>query len=352
MTVLHDPVALLQKNLDEWSTPYVELDIFATDSAQEIADIINTFCREQLGSRLAGYLFHSASVGSTHGVQLEDRREVVIKARPPASTNPYLKHDRQSLETICQVMGWLHARAYPCPKVLLGPTPLGQGLATVEEFFERGAHGDAFQPDCRRTIACGLAELIEMLRSFPADVSCLQHFQRGASLYPQPHGKIFNFENTAAGAEWIDDFARRARQIESHDGTRVLGHADWCVEHLRFQDGRIVATYDWDSLAFRPETDLVGVSAHGFTADWSLTDVRRIPTGADIHAYVADYEHSRGLAFLRRERQAVFASCVYWIAYGARCTHSLQPNTKEWAADTWPYLLRTEGEALLAEATG
>jgi hypothetical protein len=35
---------------------------------------------------------------------------------------------------------------------------------------------------------------------------------------------------------------------------------------------------------------------------------------------------------------ASFASCVFWIVYGARCAHS-------------PYLLRTEGESLLAEAT-
>src|SRR5437773_305905 len=154
-----------------------------------------------------------------------------------------------------------------------------------------------------------------MLRSFPADVRCLQPFQRGASLYPQPHGKIFNFENTTVGAEWIDDFARRARQLESHNGARVLGHADWRVEHLRFQDGRIVATYDWDSLAFRPGTELVGGSAHGFTADWALEGFRRIPTADDIRAYVADYEAARGQPFSKSERRSLFAMCVYFITY-------------------------------------
>ncbi len=244
-------------------------------------------------------------------------------------------------------MKWLRSRAYPCPDILLGPAPLGRGLATVEEFFERGAHGDGFQADCRRTIAFGLAELIELLRSCPVDAGCLQRFERDA-LYPQPHGKIFDFERTAGGAEWIDDFARRARQVEPHDGVNALSHADWRVEHLRFQDGRIAATYDWDSLASASETKLVGISAHGFTADWSLSNARRIPSGADIRAYVADYERARGRAFSIQERKSVFASCVYWIAYGARCQHSLQPGTKEWEADTWPYLLRTEGEMLLA----
>jgi hypothetical protein len=350
MSQLHDPVVLIQQNLEAWGTPYVELDTFATDRAEQIVDLIDAFCLTYLGARLAGYLFYGSSVGSTHGVQLTDGRAVVIKARLPAHVNPNLKHDPHGLATICRVMKWLRARDYPCPEILLGPTPIGEGLATVEEYFAPGEYGDAFVPACRRTIASGFAELIALLRTYEGEVSSLQHFQRGAALYPQPHGKIFNFETTSAGAEWIDEFARRARQAEDHDGERVLGHADWRVEHLRFQDGRIVATYDWDSLASRTETELVGGSAHGFTADWTREGVRRIPTAEDICAYIADYEHSRGQFFTKRERRSVFASCVYWIAYGARCTHSLSPNTTEWKDDTWPYLLRTEGEALLAEA--
>jgi hypothetical protein len=94
----------------------------------------------------------------------------------------------------------------------------------------------------------------------------------------------------------------------------------------------------------------VGASAHGFTADWSLEGVRRIPTADDIRAYVAHYEEARGHAFPTRERQCLFAHCVYSIAYGARCTHSLEPNKREWEEDTWPYLLRTEGDTLLREA--
>jgi len=352
MTPLHDPVDLIQRNLDEWGMPYVELDIFATDDARRIVELVDAFCLEHLGSRVTGYLFYYASVGSTHGLRLRDGREVVVKARPPAHTNPDLKHDKASLEAMCQVMAWLRARGYPCPPILLGPTPLGRGVATVEEFFARGERGDAFHPDCRRTIARGLADLIDVLRSYRGDVRGLRHLQRGAALYPQPHSKIFNFEKAADTAGWIDDFARRARRAESRDGTPVLGHADWRVEHLRFERGGIVATYDWDSLALLAETNLVASSAHGFTADWSLPDVRRIPTGADIRAYVGDYERARRRAFTGRERRTAFASCVYWIAYGARCAHSLQPETTIWEANTWPYLLQTEGESLLAEAMG
>ena len=44
--------------------------------------------------------------------------------------------------------------------------------------------------------------------------------------------------------------------------------------------------------------------------------------------------------------------CVYCIAYGARCMHSLDPGKTEWEENTWPYLLRTEGDALMCEAVG
>jgi hypothetical protein len=35
---------------------------------------------------------------------------------------------------------------------------------------------------------------------------------------------------------------------------------------------------------------------------------------------------------------------------GARCAHSLEPAKIDWEGNTWPYLLKTEGEALLREA--
>jgi hypothetical protein len=351
MKAVHDSVETLQKEIQTWKSPFVELDCFGTGNAERIAEMIDEFCRTHLGSGLRGYLFYGSSVGSTHGIQLEDGRDVVIKVRPPAETNPYLSFDRASLESICRVMQWLAGKGYPCPKPTLGPTPLAKGLATVEEFLHRGQRANGFDPEFRKLIASGLAELIELLRSFEGEVACLKHFKRGKSLYPQPHSKLFDFEKTAKGAEWIDGFAQRTRRADAHEGNPVLGHADWRVEHLRFQDGRIVATYDWDSLAFYPETQLVGISAHAFTADWTLEGVRRIPTAADIHAYIADYEQARGRPFLKRERRSLFATCVYCIAYGARCTHSLEPDKTKWEENTWPYLLSTEGKALLREAT-
>ena len=350
MSGAHDPVELIRGRLAEWGTAFVELDVFGSDDPVQIVRLTDEFCRRHLGVPLAASIFYISSVGSTHGVTLADGRDVVIKARPPAHTNPDHSQDVTGLASVCRVLQWLHARGYACAPVVLGPTPLAGGIATVEEFFECGERGDGFHPPCRRAIAGGLAGLVELLRGCGTNAAGVRHIRPlERELYPQPHARIFDFKATAAGAEWIDDFARRARRAENHEGVPVLGHTDWRVEHLRFRDHAIVATYDWDSLGFLPETALVGGSAHGFTADWSR-DVRRIPTPDDIRAYVADYEASRGRTFSRRERSAVLTRCVYAIAYSARCQHALEPARREWEPDTFPYRLRTAGDALLAEA--
>jgi hypothetical protein len=150
MKVVHDPSETIQKKIQTWDTPFVELDCFGTDNAERIAEMMNDFCRNNLGSNIRGYLFYGSSVGSTHGIQLEDGRRIVIKARPPAETNPYPKFDRISLEAICNVMRWLAARDYPCPRPILGTLPLGNGLATVEEFMDVGNRGNGFDPVCRK----------------------------------------------------------------------------------------------------------------------------------------------------------------------------------------------------------
>ena len=58
---------------------------------------------------------------------------------------------------------------------------------------------------------------------------------------------------------------------------------------------------------------------------------------------------ARGEPFSEAERAATFAKAVYTIAYGARCLHSLEPDSspEDWGEDTWPGLLRIVAEPLL-----
>ena len=62
-----------------------------------------------------------------------------------------------------------------------------------------------------------------------------------------PHSKLFDFEATAAGAEWIDEIASQAQAIKLRgEGDLVLGHIDWGVKHFRYVGERVSVIYDWD----------------------------------------------------------------------------------------------------------
>jgi len=65
---------------------------------------------------------------------------------------------------------------------------------------------------------------------------------------------------------------------------------------------------------------------------------------------LANYEAAREQPFSKNELRSLFALCVYCIAYGTRCAHSLEPDKIDWEENTWPYLLKTEGKALLRAA--
>ena len=123
------------------------------------------------------------------------------------------------------------------------------------------------------------------------------------------------------GAEWIDRIAAEATAVPAA-GDFVVGHGDWRVEHLRFEDGAVSAVYDWDSVRLDREPALVGAAAYAFTANWSRDDLVYLPTLEEALAFVADYERARGGPFTAAEHRAARASLVYMMAYSARCGHS------------------------------
>jgi hypothetical protein len=105
-------------------------------------------------------------------------------------------------------------------------------------------------------------------------------------------------------------------------GRLVVGHGDWRVEHLRFDAGRVVLAYDWQSICRTEEAALVGFTAHAFCADWSGDDPRQAPSLEEARAFVADYERARGVPFGGDERTLCGAAFAYSVAYTARCGHA------------------------------
>jgi hypothetical protein len=298
------------------SEAHLERDVFATVDPAEIATLVDRFCCSHLGAGISRYEFFATSVGSVHGVLLDDGQRVVVKVHRAGAGGGHLR-------AVQRVQSHLSTQQFACPRPLLGPTALAEGLAVVETMLDAGSWRSAHEPAVRGEMASTLARLIELCRPLrPLDGLDLAR-ERARRLWLEPHDRRFDFPGTARGAEWIDRLSRAANdQLDSLDlGPELIGHTDYRAEHVRFSGARISAVYDWDSLALAPEPLFVGQAAHAFTADWSRRGWR-LPTLVESRAFIADYEAARGTPFPPAERQAASAAMVAALSYSARCEHS------------------------------
>lgn len=306
-----------------WETHFVEPVVFGTTDSYQIACLLDAFCQQELDAAVADVLFYESSIGAVCGLRLQDSRRVVVKVHQPS-------HTLEFLQAVVRVQNYLLARGYPCTKPLLDPRPLAHGLATTEEFVDEGEYRQADDPAVRRSIAQMLAWLIQITGTpeiIPGVQSAL--FDRRLPpgvIWPVPHSKLFDFETTAAGAEWIDEIARQAQKIRLEGaGQLVLGHEDWGVKHFRFLGEKVRVIYDWDSLIYEKEPVIVGHASVYFTYT-ELFGEFRLPTDEEARAFVAEYEVARGGPFTPEEHQTLNAAKIYSLAYGARCEHALSPD--------------------------
>lgn len=303
-----------------WETHFVEPIVFGTTDPYKIASLLDVFCQQELDDAIAEVLFYESSIGAVCGLRLQDGRRVVVKVHQPS-------HTLEFLQAVVRVQDYLLARGYPCTKPLLDPRPLAFGLATTEEFVDEGEYRQADDPAVRRSMAEMLAWLIQLGRT-PETIPGVQPalFDRrlpSGIIWPTPHSKLFDFEATAAGAEWIDEIARQAQEIKLEGaGQLVLGHEDWGVKHFRFVGEKVRVIYDWDSLMCEKEPIIVGHASVYFTYTEFFDDYR-LPTDEEARAFVAEYEAARGRPFISEEHQTLNAAKIYSLAYGARCEHAL-----------------------------
>lgn len=293
-----------------WPDALVERSIFGTDDPEEIWRQIVEVCPDAVDC----FAFE-VSVGALLGLRLRDRSRVALKI--------HRGRDRASLEAVQRVQAHLVGRRFPCPQ------PLGvRGSATLERWCDKGVYRDAHDPAVRHVLARYLARLFSFTRALQP-LTGLEPFFPPADgpLWPIPHNVLFDFDATAARAEWIDEIARAAKPLrDARVGELVIGHGDWTVKHFRFDGLRPTVVYDWDSLNTDYETIFVGGSAASFTYTEHLP-VAVWPTPCEARAFLDDYERERERPFSAAERRAVAAAAVYSRAYAARCTHAVGKDT-------------------------
>jgi hypothetical protein len=322
--------------------PAVENAVLGTGEPAQIEPLVRAACRDALGAEIAGCAFYEGGVGCVFGLELTDERRVVMKAHGPGVSDARLR-------SVAAVQAHLANAGFPCPAPIGGPVGVGGGLATFEELIERGAHRDGHEPAVRRAMASTLRLLIDTAREVPAIDGLGRGLLRALparNLWPTPHDARFDFERTAAGAEWIDRIARNARErLAAAAGQVVVGHTDWSVKHFAFRGDRVAAVYDWDSLAVDLEPVFVGEAVHAFPATWYI-ETAVAPTPDEAAAFVAEYEEARSRPFTAAEMETVRAAADYAMAYSARCAHSDDPDGVHVAPGTTRDLLARHGRVL------
>ena len=308
--------------LVEW--PDAAARIFPAARVGTVERELARYCADNLGSGVGTLFFFELGVGAVFGVRLADGRRVRVKAHKRTLSRAYLAamHRFQ-----------LHQRAggIAAPEPVGEPAELAGTLATAEEWVARGRFRDPHRPEIRLALATSYARSLEHGRSFSGPDALGEGFDifDAERLWPTPHNALFDFDATAAGAEWIDELAAAAREeARAHATEAVPGHSDWSSKHFRFRGTEIVAVYDWDSVLLAPEEFLLASNAAHFTSHpphW------RAPSVAETRLFVDEYERARGRPFDEGQRAAIDAVIVFSTAYTARCEHSIDRDGRRLA---------------------
>lgn len=343
MDELRDAVA---RSIEGRAEVQLERSVFGTDAPDAVASQLSEACRERMGTEPEDVLFYTSSVGCTVGLRLADGSEAVLKAYPLRWTEPFLA-------AVDRVQAHLAASGFPCPEPLAEPRPLARGHIRFESVLPDPGPQDDRSPVARRTFARALAEQVRICAHLNGAEALAEAPLRTPSghLYPEPHSPLFDFEASAWGAEWIDGFAAQAKGLRDTDDTPpVVAHTDWSARNVRIAGDRLLAAYDWDSLALVPESVAIGQAAMSWSLSFEEGTADTVPEPGEVAAFLREYEEARGAPLGAGRRRAAYGAALWLLAYVARCEHALEVTGVASAGKVARSHLRTHGEALLALA--
>jgi hypothetical protein len=317
----------------------VEQAIFGTDDIDEIIGRVDEACVLTCGRLLAEGFFYWASVGSVFGCVLDDGQRVVLKAYQPRWTPRFLAAVRR-------VQHHLYVSGFPCPEPI-GDVTIVDGTTFVAEAelvdpgWDSGAN--AARPDVSATGLCELVRLCSTLDEPDLAEHPLRVPHDGP--FPEPHSPIFDFPATAAGTEWLERLATDANAIVSEDESPlVVVHTDWSMRNVRTRGDRVVAVYDWDSLALVKEAEALGLAASTWSRFGEAED--DAPSADDVDDYLEAYSAARHEPLTAVQRRTARAAAVATMAYIARCDHAIDPSGQTWKVTR--ELLRSDAHKLLS----
>jgi Ser/Thr protein kinase RdoA (MazF antagonist) len=266
------------------------------------------WCRRCLGADPVEVLFRLDQMSTVLGLLLADGSEVVVKARPD---------DGRATSCVAAQAG-LAARGFPCARPLTGISRVGPLAVHAEEHRPGGdlLHGDSPEVAARYAVVFAriMAELEHVHVAPPSSPRWVAWDHDGPGLWPA----VATLDELDQGSvpELVGKAATRARaRLRATELPRVLGHADYEAQNLRWRDGSVRVVHDWDSLAHQPEAALVGAASGTFPRTVGPPTLAPV---ASSEAFLATYEASRRRVFTTEEREVAWAASLWPAAHNAR----------------------------------
>lgn len=305
---------IIAEGLDVAGEHRLERNLFGSDDADTIAAAVARAVEESLGARVVSGIRYHASVAATVGVEIDSGERIAVK---------FIRRDRSDpWEAALLVQQTARAAGLPAPQPLVGPFSLGEATVVVETWLDPGTPDDPASPATRSALAAGLHALIRATSPLVGSLDLRSPLRTApGSEYGEPHDLRFDFDASAAGAEWIDELNTEARRVLANEPADAIGHVDWRGGNVVVGDGRLAAIYDWDSAAVGSEAMFVAMSSTVWSLAWEWGRSAH-PVPASMAAFVADYETARGRAFDDHDRPVIRAAQISQLAYSARCEHS------------------------------
>lgn len=273
---------------------------------------VRDWCLRQLGSGPVQVLMTTHQMSEVIGLRLENGQCVVVKARPDP---------QQRARTCVAVQQILADRGFPCAKPLTDVFFMGERAVHAEEWRPGGEMLRGDDPPVAELFAHLYSRLMTVTEDVPLPPPLPNpewvHWDHDGPDFWAPNPRHDAQSTMVHLPEKLVSIAACARQrLTSITGLpRVIGHADWETQNLRWRGDTPDAVHDWDSLAWLPEAALVGAASGSFAS-------AETPTLAPIQsseAFLSRYESDRGRLFSAEEREVAWAASLWPALHNARC---------------------------------
>ena len=284
----------------------------ASDPAdlETLQELIERFdVASALGARVDRLLFASGNLSRVYGIETSAGERVVLKVRA----------DSVRLDAVARVQSLLHRAGQPLPEPLAGPWRRDGVAISAERLVPggsaRGPAGDAARDFAEVFFALLTAappgeDFPELREDAPPWVNWSHTEDTVWPARDTPGAEI-----RGPGPDDVDDAGRAAAEVlRGLDRPRVIAHADFEDQNVRWRDGRIHVVHDWDSLALLPECAAVGSTA----AAWPAGVVQWCATVEQSEDFLTAYELVRGRPFDDAERRAAWAAALWHRSFNAR----------------------------------